>query len=224
MPEAESWLEEQHGRIAGGSFCVLGLGKLGSRELSLGSDLDLVFIFEAPEDMESDGAKPCAATPYYARLGQRLVGAINPDGRGPALRDRHPPPGHPAMLGPIALQPRQFPPLRETTAQVWERQSLTRARVVAGEPGLAADVTSAIDEALARPVEPEHLAREVRAMRLRIFKEHGSDNPWNLKHCQGGLDDLEFAAQYLVLRHGPRTRACGAPTRAASSRQPSRPG
>jgi glutamate-ammonia-ligase adenylyltransferase len=203
LPEAESWLEEQHGRIEGGSFCVLGLGKLGSRELSLGSDLDLVFLFEAPDDAVSDGAKPLPATTYYARLGQRLVSAISArtaEGRLFEIDTRLRPSGN---VGPIACSLGNFRRYQETTAQVWERQSLTRARAVAGDPGLVADATAAIDEALARPAEPELLAREVRAMRLRIFKEHGSDSPWNLKHCRGGLVDLEFAAQYLVLRHGP---------------------
>ena len=203
LPEAAHWLEEQHGRIRGGSFCVLGLGKLGSRELSLGSDLDLVFLFEAPEDALSDGAKPLPATTYYARLGQRLVSAISArtaEGRLYEIDTRLRPSGN---VGPIACSLANFRRYQETTAQVWERQSLTRARAVAGDPALAAAATAAIDEALARPVAPELLAREVRSMRLRIFKEHGSDNPWNLKHCRGGLVDLEFAAQYLVLRHGP---------------------
>jgi glutamate-ammonia-ligase adenylyltransferase len=80
---------------------------------------------------------------------------------------------------------------------------LTRARVLAGEPALARAVTAAIDEALARPTAPATLQAEVRAMRFRIFKEHGSDDPWNLKHCRGGLVELEFTAQFLVLRHGP---------------------
>ncbi len=203
LPEAGQWLEQQHGRIEGGSFCVLGLGKLGSRELSLGSDLDLVFLFEAPDEAVSDGAKPLPATTYYARLGQRLVSAISArtaEGRLYEIDTRLRPSGN---VGPIACSLANFRRYQETTAQIWERQSLTRARVVAGDPRLAAAATAAIDEALARPVEPGLLAREVRAMRLRIFKEHGSDSPWNLKHCRGGLVELEFAAQYLVLRHGP---------------------
>ncbi len=203
LPEARRWLEDQHGRLPDGSFCVIGMGKLGSRELSLGSDLDLVFVYDAPADARSDGRRPLPATTYYARLGQRLVSAISAqtaEGRLYEIDTRLRPSGN---VGPVATSLENFKKYHEATAQVWERQSLTRARVVAGDAGLATAMSAAIDEALARSTEPALLRAEVRAMRLRIFKEHGSDNPWNLKHCRGGLVELEFAAQFLVLRHGP---------------------
>ena len=207
LPEAAKWLEEQHGRVPGGSFVVIGMGKLGSRELSLGSDLDLVFVYDAPEDAQSDGAKPLAATTYYARLGQRLVSAISAqtaEGRLYEIDTRLRPSGN---VGPVATSLDNFKKYHETTAAVWERQSLTRARVVAGDASLSQAVTAAIDEVLSRPTEPEKLQAEVRAMRFRIFKEHGNDDPWNLKHCRGGLVELEFMAQFLVLRHGPEHAA-----------------
>ncbi len=203
LPEAARWLEDQHGRVPGGSFCVIGMGKLGSRELSLGSDLDLVFVYDAPDDAKSVGPRPLDTTTYYARLGQRLVSAISAqtaEGRLYEIDTRLRPSGN---VGPVATSLDNFKKYHETTAQIWERQSLTRARVVAGDPGLAAAVSAAIDEALARPTEPLKLEAEVRAMRLRIFKEHGNEDPWNLKHCRGGLVELEFTAQFLVLRHGP---------------------
>ena len=203
LPEAAKWLEEQHGRMPGGSFCIIGMGKLGSKELSLGSDLDLVFVYDAPEDAKSDGAKPLDAVTYYARLGQRLVSAISAqtaEGRLYEIDTRLRPSGN---VGPIATSLDNFEKYHEATAQIWERQSLTRARVVSGDPDLAERVAAAIDRALARSTPPDKLRAEVRGMRLRIFKEHGSDDPWNLKHCRGGLVELEFAAQYLVLRFGP---------------------
>src|SRR5690606_16020692 len=70
LPRAEAWLAEQYGRVPGGGFVVLGLGKLGSRELTIGSDLDLIFVYDAPEDARSDGARSLPASTYYARLGQ----------------------------------------------------------------------------------------------------------------------------------------------------------
>jgi glutamate-ammonia-ligase adenylyltransferase len=203
LPEARKWLEDQHGQVPGGSFCVLGMGKLGSRELSLGSDLDLVFVYDAPDDTQSDGAKPLAATTYYARLGQRLVSAISArtaEGQLYEIDTRLRPSGN---VGPIATSLENFKKYHESSAQVWERQSLTRARAVAGDGVLIEAATAAIDTLLARPSDGDTLKAEVRAMRLRIFKEHGSDDPWNLKHCRGGLVELEFGAQFLVLRHGP---------------------
>jgi [glutamine synthetase] adenylyltransferase / [glutamine synthetase]-adenylyl-L-tyrosine phosphorylase len=202
LPTAERWLVGQHGRVPGGAFAVLGFGKLGSRELTIGSDLDLVFVYDAPEGAASDGARPLPAATYYARLGQRLVSALTAktaEGELYEIDTRLRPSGN---LGPVATPLASFARYQAETAQVWERQALTRARVVvAGDAGLAARVAAAIRESLARPREPEPLARAVRAMRERIFKEHGSPSPWNLKHARGGIVELEFTAQFLVLAH-----------------------
>jgi [glutamine synthetase] adenylyltransferase / [glutamine synthetase]-adenylyl-L-tyrosine phosphorylase len=89
------------------------------------------------------------------------------------------------------------------TAQTWEHQALTRARVVAGDPALAQRVEAVVRRALLSPREPDALARDVAAMRARIYREHGSDDPWHLKHVRGGLVELEFLAQFLKLRFAP---------------------
>jgi [glutamine synthetase] adenylyltransferase / [glutamine synthetase]-adenylyl-L-tyrosine phosphorylase len=202
LPTAERWLVGQHGRVEGGAFAVLGFGKLGSRELTIGSDLDLVFVYDAPEGAVSDGARPLPAATYYARLGQRLVSALTArtaEGELYEIDTRLRPSGN---LGPVATSLASFARYQAETAQVWEQQALTRARVVAGDAGLGRSVAAAIRGSLARRREPEALARAVRAMRERIFKEHGSPSPWNLKHARGGIVELEFAAQFLVLAHG----------------------
>jgi glutamate-ammonia-ligase adenylyltransferase len=80
---------------------------------------------------------------------------------------------------------------------------LTRARVVAGDPALACRVEAAVRRALLTPRDPGVLAGEVSAMRARIFREHGTDNLWNIKHVRGGLVELEFLAQFLQLRFAP---------------------
>ena len=85
-------------------------------------------------------------------------------------------------------------------AQTWEHQALTRARLVAGEPALGARVDEVVARALRMRRDPATLGREVGAMRERIFREHGDDDPWNLKHARGGLIEAEFLAQYLQLR------------------------
>src|SRR5690606_10128287 len=203
LPRAEAWLAEQYGRVPGGAFVVLGLGKLGSRELTIGSDLDLIFVYDAPEDARSDGARSLPASTYYARLGQRLVSALSaptPEGRLYEIDMRLRPSGN---LGPVACSVDNFERYQLETAQTWEHQALTRARVIAGDPELARRVEDVIRRALLTPRDPEALAREVAAMRARIFREHGSDDPWNLKHARGGLVELEFLAQFLKLRFAP---------------------
>jgi glutamate-ammonia-ligase adenylyltransferase len=200
LPRAEEWLSAQHGGVPGGAFVVLGLGKLGSRELSIGSDLDLIFVYDAPEDARSDGARPLPAATYYARLGQRLVSALSaptPEGRLYEIDTRLRPSGN---LGPVACSADNFERYQLESAQTWEHQALTRARVIAGDPALARRVEAVVRSALLAPRDPAALARDVAAMRARIFREHGSDDPWHIKHARGGLVELEFLAQFLKLR------------------------
>src|SRR5690606_38608036 len=84
----------------------------------------------------------------------------------------------------------------------WEHLALTRARTIAGDPRLCPRVDAAISDVLTTPRDPDRLLREVADMRQRLRNEFGTDNPWMVKHCRGGLVDLEFIWQYLVLRHG----------------------
>jgi glutamate-ammonia-ligase adenylyltransferase len=203
LPRAEGWLSAQHGRLPGGAFVVLGLGKLGSRELTVGSDLDLNFVYDAPEDARSDGPRPLPAATYYARLGHRLVSALSAptsEGRLYDIDMRLRPSGN---LGPVACSVENFERYQLESAQTWEHQALTRARAVAGDPALGRRVEDAVRQALLRPRDPAVLAGEVGAMRARIFREHGSDDPWNVKHVRGGLVELEFLAQFLQLRFAP---------------------
>jgi glutamate-ammonia-ligase adenylyltransferase len=203
LPRAEGWLSAQHGRLPGGAFVILGLGKLGSRELTIGSDLDLIFVYEAPEDARSDGPRPLPAATYYARLGQRLVSALaapTAEGRLYEIDTRLRPSGN---LGPVACSVENFERYQLESAQTWEHQALTRARAVAGDLTLARRVEDAVHRALLMPRDPGALAGAVRAMRARIFREHGSDDPWNIKHVRGGLVELEFLAQLLQLRFAP---------------------
>lgn len=201
LPKVESWLAVQHGSIENSGFAILGLGKLGSKELSIGSDLDLIFVFDADEKARSDGDRPLPAATYFARLGQRLVSALTAktaEGSLYEIDTRLRPSGN---LGPVACSIGSFERYQQENAQTWEHQALTRCRVVAGPADLRTKVEDAIRVTLTRKRSPEDLAKDVRAMRMRIFKEHGSDDPWKLKHARGGLVEAEFLAQYLGLRH-----------------------
>ncbi|MCB9945194.1 MAG: bifunctional [glutamine synthetase] adenylyltransferase/[glutamine synthetase]-adenylyl-L-tyrosine phosphorylase [Geminicoccaceae bacterium] len=207
LPRAIDWLAEQHGVIDGGSFVIIGMGKLGSRELTTGSDLDLVFAYDAPTDAVSDGQRPLPAQVYYARLGQRLVSALSArtaEGRLYEIDTRLRPSGN---VGPVACSLANFRAYHAETAETWERQALTRARVIAGDRALAKAIDQVIGHALSRRGHRAELEHDVRRMRERIFKEHGNDDPWNLKHARGGLVEVEFIAQYLQLRILPNDPA-----------------
>lgn len=191
-----------HGTIPGGGLVVLALGKLGSRETTVSSDLDLILLYDAPEGVEqSDGPKPLAPTVYYTRLIQRLLSAVTaltPEGRLYEVDMRLRPSGN---KGPLATSFASFQRYQEKDAWTWEHMALTRARVVYGVPALAEKVGGAIRAVLTRPRDPEKLVRDIAEMRVRMDREHHTDVPWQVKHRRGGLVDVEFLAQYLQLRH-----------------------
>jgi glutamate-ammonia-ligase adenylyltransferase len=101
--------------------------------------------------------------------------------------------------GPLATQFSAFALYQRDEAETWEHMALTRARVIAGDTGLAADVAKAIHDTLTRRRDSAEVAREVAKMRALIAKEKGDRDVWDLKLVRGGLMDIEFVAQFLSL-------------------------
>jgi [glutamine synthetase] adenylyltransferase / [glutamine synthetase]-adenylyl-L-tyrosine phosphorylase len=101
--------------------------------------------------------------------------------------------------GPLATQFSAFALYQRNEAETWEHMALTRARVVAGDASLAADIAEVVRDTLVRKRDPAKIAREVRSMRALIAAEKGDKDPWDLKLVAGGLMDIEFVAQYLSL-------------------------
>ncbi len=205
LPRVDAEFARRHGHVEGGGMAIVALGKLGSCELSPGSDLDLVFVYDhAPDAEESDGKKPLAPGTWYARLCQRLISAITAptaEGRLYEIDMRLRPSGN---AGPTASRLDGFEQYYRDSAWTWEFMALTRARVVAAtSPELATRIGTAITEILTTPRDADRLVIDAADMRARIDKEHGTDARWNVKHRRGGLVDIEFIAQYLQLRHAP---------------------
>lgn len=203
QPRVEAEFARNHGTLPGAGLAIVALGKLGGREMTIGSDLDLIFVYDWPEqaDLLSDGPKPLAPPHYYARLSQRLINAITaPTGEGRLFEVdmRLRPSG---TAGPIASALSSFRRYHEESAWTWEHMALTRARPITGAPALTAAVNAVLRDVLTRPRDPEKLARDVADMRARIAGQHPTDRTWDLKHVRGGLVDLDFIAQYLQLRH-----------------------
>ncbi len=195
----------EHGSMPGGACVVLGMGRLGSREMTATSDLDLIVIyrFDAEAGL-SDGARPLDGVRYYTRLTQRLIAALTAPTRRGRLYDvdvRLRPSGR---QGPLATQLSSFISYQASEAQTWEHMALTRARVLAGDPTLANDVEAAIRATLCRAREITTLQADIRAMRALVGKEKGDSAFWDFKLVAGGLLDVEFLAQFLVLRHAHR--------------------
>jgi [glutamine synthetase] adenylyltransferase / [glutamine synthetase]-adenylyl-L-tyrosine phosphorylase len=203
LPAVEREFGARHGGIPGGGMAVVAFGKLGGCELTVGSDLDLLFVYRAPDGVDaSDGDKPLTPTLYFSRLSQRLISAVSaPTGEGRLFEVdmRLRPSGN---AGPIATSLEAFARYQREDAWTWEHMALTRARVVIAPDGLASDIEATIHEVLTAPRDADGLLRDVADMRARIAREHEPGNVWNVKYCRGGLVDIEFIAQYLQLRHG----------------------
>jgi len=199
---AESEMARMHGRVPGGAMAVVAMGKLGGREMTAASDLDLIVVYDFdPDAAMSDGLKPLAPIHYYTRLTQRLISALasqTAEGNLYEVDMRLRPSG---QKGPVATQLSGFTHYQQHDAWTWEHLALARARVVSGPPALRAAVEQAIRAALTRKRDPARTAKDVRDMRALMEKEKGTRDIWELKQVRGGLVDLEFIAQHLQLVH-----------------------
>jgi glutamate-ammonia-ligase adenylyltransferase len=183
------------------------MGKLGGREMTAGSDLDLIFVYDVPKGVEaSDGAKPLAVIVYYARLAQRLIVALTALTGAGGLYDvdmRLRPTGN---KGPVAVSLESFARYHASQSWTWERMALTRARVVHAPERLRRSVEEVIAQTLRANIEPAKVVTDARDMRQKLAAQFSSTNPWDLKFSAGGLVDIEFIAQTLQLCVAP----CGA--------------
>ncbi len=192
----------QHGRIKGQETAIVALGKLGSREMTASSDLDLLLIYDFDhEHPDSDGAKPLHGAQYFARLTQRLISAFTTRTNYGVLYEidmRLRPSGR---AGPLASRIDSFASYQETEAWTWEHMALTRARVISATPAFRTKIETVIRDVLTRPREVAITASDVSEMRRAIAEEKGEADIWDLKNAAGGVIDIEFIAQYLQLIH-----------------------
>jgi glutamate-ammonia-ligase adenylyltransferase len=180
---------------------VLGMGKLGGAELNYASDLDLIFVYDAGPAAWWEGR--LAPHELFTRIAQRAISALQtPTREGIAyhIDTRLRPSGN---QGPLVSSLGAFAAYHETSARVWERQALIKARALSGPPALRA----ALEAVMARFVYGRGLQREevaeIARMRERIERERGGpDAERHIKTGRGGLVDVEFLVQMLQLRHG----------------------
>lgn len=202
LPRVAEEFQETHGKVPGGDIAVIALGRLGSREMSAASDLDLIFVYEVPQDAQSsDGVKPLAPSLYFNRLTQRCINALTAMTQEGALYDvdmRLRPSG---SKGPIATSLTAFRQYHAESAWTWERMALVRGRVVADTGGIGAKVEATIADILSDQIEATKLLRDAAQMRARLAGEKTTDCIWEVKNLRGGLVDIAFLAQYLSLNH-----------------------
>jgi glutamate-ammonia-ligase adenylyltransferase len=192
----------QHGRIEGQETAIVAMGRLGSREMTASSDLDLILLYDFDsEHPDSDGPRSLHGAQYFARFTQRLISAFTTRTNYGVLYEvdmRLRPSGR---AGPVASHVASFAEYQEREAWTWEHMALTRARVISSSPDLRARIEKIIRDVLTRRRELAGVAQDVAEMRRAIALEKGEDDVWDLKYAAGGLLDIDFIAQYLQLVH-----------------------
>ncbi len=194
--------ETVHGRMRGGRTALLALGRLGGREMTAASDLDLIMLYTFNDRAsDSDGDRPLPGVQYYGRLTQRLVAALSaPTAEGTlyAVDFRLRPSG---QSGPLATHIDAFHAYQQSGAWTWEHMALTRARPIAGDRQLKKRAGEEIAAAIVRRRKPKEVAAAVVEMRSMIEDAKGGEGAWDVKQAPGGLVDVEFVAQALQLIH-----------------------
>jgi glutamate-ammonia-ligase adenylyltransferase len=180
-------------------FAVIAYGKLGGKELGYASDLDLVFLFDDEDDR---------AAQAYAQLAQRLSGWLSTTTAAGSLFEidlRLRPNGNAGLL---VSSVKAFARYQRESAWVWEHQALTRARFCAGDPQVGRQFEALRHEIIAQPRDHASLRNEVQTMRKKMHDGHPNRTElFDIKHDEGGMVDVEFAVQYLVLAHAHRVVA-----------------
>lgn len=196
-------LRRQHGTVPDSGFAAIGYGSLGARSLSFNSDLDLVFLDRSGPDAASDGVRTLDAPRYFLRLAQKLIALLNlstPAGSLYVADMRLRPDG---AKGLLVSRFESFEQYQQQRAWTWELQALVRARAVAGDAQLRQRFEGLRAALLGLPRDAQSLHAEVTGMRLRMRAEldRSTDGHVDLKHGPGGLTDIEFFLQAMLLMH-----------------------
>ncbi|MDS1310646.1 bifunctional [glutamate--ammonia ligase]-adenylyl-L-tyrosine phosphorylase/[glutamate--ammonia-ligase] adenylyltransferase [Marinobacter xiaoshiensis] len=195
---------QAEGANGGTDFAVIGYGKLGGIELGYTSDLDLVFVHTADPELSTDGDKPIDNVVFYTRLGQRIVHILNaqtPSGQLYEVDMRLRPSGNSGLLVSTLGA---FEKYQRNDAWTWEHQALARARGVAGSRQTIAAFEAVRHDILCQHRDKDKLRQEVLEMREKMRTNLGTpesrrEETFHIKHDAGGIVDMEFMVQYLML-------------------------
>ncbi|MEW2916548.1 glutamine-synthetase adenylyltransferase [Ruegeria sp. ANG10] len=195
LPCVTEQFAKKHGPAPGRGATVLGMGSLGAGRINSQSDLDMIVIYDPLDQDMSDGPRPLATRTYYARFTQALITALSApmsQGRLYEVDMRLRPSGN---QGPVATSWASFTNYQRNEAWVWEHLALTRARVVAGDAGLAQDIETFRTEFLSQPQDSQKVLREVAEMRVRLAAAKAPAGIWDAKNGAGRMMDIELMAQ-----------------------------
>jgi glutamate-ammonia-ligase adenylyltransferase len=192
------------GDETGASLAVVALGKLGGGELNYHSDLDIIFVYD--HQGYTDGEKQISNHEYFAKLAQKMISILTMqtrEGYVYKIDTRLRPSGN---AGPLVTSLESFLEYHRKEAQIWERQALTKARVVLGEEVLSNQLHDVIRHTVYDTSINDDGRQEIHRLRMRMEHELAKETggSYNIKTGRGGLVDVEFASQYLQLKYGCR--------------------
>jgi [glutamine synthetase] adenylyltransferase / [glutamine synthetase]-adenylyl-L-tyrosine phosphorylase len=206
LPVVTDQFAKKHGPPPGRGAVVVGMGSLGAQQLNAMSDLDVILIYDPLDADTSLGPRPLPSRLYYARLTQALITALTApmaQGRLYEVDMRLRPSGN---QGPVATSWASFQDYQRNTAWVWEHLALTRARVVAGDAGLGADIEAFRGDILKSDRSQGEILSEVKNMRARLAAAKSPDGIWDAKTGAGRMLDIELLAQAGALLVGSPDR------------------
>ncbi len=197
-PAADKAIRGQFGAIDG-EMCVIGFGRLGARRMTFTSDIDVVFVYDTPEHAVSQGPRSIDGVTWFTRKVRRLVtglSAATEEGHLYEVDMQLRPSGG---AGPAAVKFTAFQKYYQHDAWVWELMALTKARIIYGPDRLRTKLQSFIDTTLRQKRDAKNIAVAIDEMRMRLLAEKPAKNIWDRKAVHGGLTDIEFILQYLIL-------------------------
>ncbi len=200
-------IARRHGDAPGRGGVVLAMGSLGAAQMTATSDLDLIVIFDAGDVEMTDGRRPLDPRGWFAKATKAMITALSAPTAAGKLYDvdmRLRPSGG---QGPVATGLGAFRRYQFEEAWTWEHMALTRARVVAGDASLAADVEAVRRAAIsARSGDPKAILKDVAEMRRRLQAAGRAGSTWDVKDGPGGLQDIALLAQAVALASGSEAR------------------
>ncbi len=193
---------QHEGRTAEANLAIIGMGKLGGGDLNYHSDLDIIFVYD--HQGYTDGEKQISNHEYFAKLAQKIISILTMqtrEGYVYKIDTRLRPSGN---AGPLVTSLDSFLEYHRKEAQIWERQALTKARVVLGDQMLASQLHDIIRHTIYGSTTDDEGRDEIHRLRMRMENELAKekDGSYNIKTGRGGMVDVEFTVQYLQLRYG----------------------
>jgi Glutamine synthetase adenylyltransferase len=194
--------KDSGGQFRPSEIALIGMGKLGGRELHFGSDLDLLFVFS--RHGHTTGGKTITNQEYFAKLAQRVIGYMGLYTRYGYLYKVDTELRPSGNAGTLVTDLHSWTAYYHELAALWERQALLKARVVFASGDFSRDFKGLFRRLIFLKPFPENMAAEIHRLRMRMEKELAKESArrWNYKKGYGGVVDIEFAVQYLQLKLG----------------------